>query len=121
MLNKELETIANTVNALWGPAGLTFEAQIGNLLDNQTEKPVVYMAQLRDDQKSAAQLALVNFPDDPYHNAIVTAAHDICAIDSGADQWFYLTSHASGSTLWYKSHPMGISYVTMPAKEVRHA
>ena len=100
MLAKELETIANTVNALWGPAGLTFEAQIGNLLDAQTEMPVVYMAQLKDDQKSATQLALANFPDDAYHNAIVTAAHDLCTRVTNPDQWFYYTGYASGASGW---------------------
>lgn len=70
---------------------------------------------------SAAQLALANFPDDAYHNAIVTAAHDLCTRVENPDEWFYLTSYASGSTVWYKVHPAGNFYVTMPAKEVPHA
>ena len=100
MLTKELETVAATVNALWGSPALTFEAQIGNLLDAQTEKPVVTMGHLRDDQKSAAQLALANFPDDAYHNAIVTAAHDLCTRVTNPDEWVYYTSYASGASGW---------------------
>ena len=100
MLTKELETITNTINALWGPAGLTFAAQIGKLLDNQTETPVVTMGHLRADQKSAAALAVANFPDDPYHNAIVTAAHDLCTRVTNPDEWVYYTSYASGASGW---------------------
>ena len=69
------------------------------------EMDTVEMGQLRPSQKNAVVLATINFPDDPYHNAIVDCAHQIVAaypwtgIDS-PDKWVYQTSYSSGASLW---------------------
>lgn len=69
------------------------------------EMDTVQMGQLRPSQKNAVVLATINFPDDPYHNAIVDCAHQIVAkypwtgIDS-PDKWVYQTSYSSGASLW---------------------
>jgi hypothetical protein len=84
----------------------TLEAIMGQPDDcSSIEMDTVEMGQLRPAQKNAVVLATLNFPDDPYHNAIVDCAHQIVAaypwtgVDS-PDKWIYQTSYSSGSSLW---------------------
>jgi hypothetical protein len=52
-------------------------------------------------KKTAANLAAVRLETDPYHTAIVRAAHRLC--DEGRGSWFYVTQFGSGTTTW--KHP----------------
>jgi hypothetical protein len=91
----EAERIAETLEAIMGQPGECAPV----------EMDTVEMGQLRPAQKNAVVLAMINFPDDPYHNAIVDCAHQIVAaypwtgIDS-PDKWVYQTSYSSGASLW---------------------
>lgn len=91
----EAERIAETLEAIMGQPGECAPV----------EMDTVEMGQLRPAQKNAVVLAMINFPDDPYHNAIVDCAHQIIAaypwtgVDS-PDKWQYVTSYSSGASLW---------------------
>ena len=86
----EAERIAATLDAIMG---------------QPDECSSIEMGQLRPSQKNAVVLATINFPHDPYHDAIVDCAHQIVAkypwtgIDS-PDKWVYQTSYSSGASLW---------------------
>lgn len=84
----------------------TMEAIMGQPEECSTiPMDTVEMGQLRASQKNAVVLAMINFPDDPYHNAIVDCAHQIVASYpwtgvNSPDKWIYQTSYSSGSSLW---------------------
>jgi len=84
----------------------TLEALMGNPEECTTiPMDTVEMGQLRQAQKNAVVLATINFPHDPYHDAIVDCAHQIVAAYpwTGADspdKWVYQTSYSSGASLW---------------------
>lgn len=69
------------------------------------------MAMLARHEKTAANLAVIEFPDDAYHKGIQTAARRIVEMlpASLAEVLTYQTGYASGSTVWSSIVPY-VSY-----------
>ena len=103
----ESERLQATAEAIWG-------------------QPQVTMGHLASEQKKAPILALVDFPDDDYHNDIADCAHQICAtynweaVDS-PDNWIYTGHSHTGATYLRcdKTDESIIVYSTRYQKPVR--